>query len=176
MKRLAFYVTFLVTFLLLWTPCFAGQNIGLSGAWHNGHSYSGQDKIDPAGSNNWAGSLSYERGTDNGRGIDVTYGIRTDFLRFTKRDNIKRSSEHIYAAVPAVEARTYYRDILGVDFFVGLAIGAEFATDGYSPAISGVAGFERQLSESISVAAYGRDIVTTERRHDLFGIELKYRF
>lgn len=163
--------------LVIWTDkCSAEDYIGLGGSWHNGHSWSGQNKIDPAGSNNWGANLYLEKGVDRGQRLDFTYLLRTDLLRFTKRDNSSGGSDRIYNAIVGIEGRTYLRSGWRVDPYVGLEVAYGVAGDGRSAACGVAYGIEYSVTDSFALSFDGRNLADSDRRHDLYGISAKFRF
>lgn len=169
-------IIFFLSLPFMCQKAFGAESVGVYGAIHNGHSYSSDDKIDPPGYVGYGIKLQYERGVDNGRGIDFTYSLGATAFSFGKRNNFTMRSGWEYAVVPFVEGRIYYRDFLTVSPFVGLGAGPSFATDGLNGAVIPVYGIEKSISDNLSAEIYGSHVVTTERRHDLYGVGIKYRF
>jgi hypothetical protein len=154
----------------------AGQAVAVGGQIHNGHSYSGDNKIDPPGYVGHGARLQFERGIDDERGLDFTYLFGIDFIRFGKRDNdtMRHRWEHAFTGL--IEARVYSRHTRYFQPFVGVAVGSSSASDEFTGAIAGSFGVETRISESLSVETFGRVTATETRRHDTAGLLLKWRF
>ncbi len=178
MKRMMVSILVLIlTFLFVIAVASAEQAVAVGGQVHNEHSYSGDNKIDPPGYVGHGLRVQYERGIDDaGRGMDFTYGFGLDLVRFGKRDNRTMRSGWESAATGLSFVRTYARYTPYFQPFAELALGTSIATDEVTGAIAGALGFETRISDSLYVETYGRVTATETRRHDTYGVLMKWRF
>jgi hypothetical protein len=169
---------FMVGFVLVFSIGIANaeQSVAVGGQVHNGHSYSGDNKIDPPGYSGHGARLQFERGIDKDGGFDLTYLFGIDFIRFGKRDNRTMQSGWEHALTGLIEGRVYSRHTRYFQPFVGVAIGSSVASDEVTGAIAGSFGVETRISESLSIETFGRVTATETRRHDTYGLLMKWRF
>lgn len=164
-------------FGLIMSPWVAGAaELGMGGFVHNGHSYSSDDKIDPGGYVGHGMRIFVEGDREHDSRLDFTYIGRIDFIQFGKRNNETMRVKWEQMAGPSVEGRTYLRLFQRCSFYTGVGVGYSIATDGNAPFATVSYGLEERINDSWAIEVGGANIVTTERRHDLYGFNLKYSF
>lgn len=175
MKVLYFLIGFLLAALLV-VQCSDAASVGVSGFVHNGHSYSSDDKIDPGGYVGHGVRLFVEEGRDDGSLLDFTYLGKFTGIKFGKRNNFTMRTSWEHAAIPELEGRAYLKILDGLSLYTGIGIGYSFASDGSNPLATVNYGLEERFNPAWSAEIGGTNIVTDERRHDLYGVSIKYSF
>jgi len=175
MKVLWFLIGFLLAAILV-VQCADAATLGFGGFVHNGHSYSSDDKIDPPGYVGYGVNMFIEEGREDGQRLDFTYLGRVTGVRFGKRNNFTMRTSWEHAAMPTLEGRAYFKILEGCSLYTGVGLGYSFGTDGSNPLASVSYGLEKRFNSAWATEIGGTHFVTDERRHDLYGINIKYRF
>lgn len=180
MKRLFwFWIGFMLVFGLGFScNARAEKSIALFGGVHNGHSWSGDNKIDPPGYLGHFAGVRYEDREKEGffKFIRLSYGGSVTYLRYGKRNNDTFEERWNQAIMGKLEGTAYLDLYQGASLFAGAGVGAAAETDGVHAVGSFRYGIEKSITDKFSAGISGEHLVSSVRRHDLYGVYVKYSF